>query len=276
MRLAISNIAWASSEDTVIAELLKQYGINAIDIAPGKYFPQPANATVQNIDKIKQWWNAHDIEITGMQSLLFGTQGLNVFGNQQSQQAMLLHLQDIFRIAQRLNATRLVFGSPRNRDCSGLTSDQAIEISVKFFGKLAKIAERYQVIVCLEPNPVRYGANFMTTTAETAYIVEQVQHTAIKMQLDTGAMAINNEDIQQILSHYSSLIGHIHISEIDLQPIGTGQINHNVIGQEIEKWLPSHLATIEMVGKDDQSNRATIAQALKYTIPIYGSQTEGG
>ncbi len=276
MRLSISNIAWSTSEDSIIAELLKQYGIHAIDIAPGKYFPQPANVSVQNIDKIKAWWNAYDIEIIGMQSLLFGTQGLNVFGDPQSQQAMLGHLEAIFRIAQRLDASRLVFGSPRNRDCTGLSADQAIDISVKFFRKLARLAERYQVMLCLEPNPERYGANFMTNTADTAYIVEQVDHAAIRMQLDTGAIAINNEDINHLLSQYSGLIGHIHLSEIDLQPFGSGKIHHDAICKGIKKWLPEHLATIEMVGQAGQSNRQTIELALKQAIAIYGSRDKEG
>ena len=42
MRLAISNIAWETTEDEVIAELLARFDVDAIDIAPGKYFPEPA------------------------------------------------------------------------------------------------------------------------------------------------------------------------------------------------------------------------------------------
>jgi D-psicose/D-tagatose/L-ribulose 3-epimerase len=42
MRLAISNIAWEVADDEDLLRLLKQYGVDAIDIAPGKYFPAPA------------------------------------------------------------------------------------------------------------------------------------------------------------------------------------------------------------------------------------------
>ena len=45
MRLAISNIAWDTSEDEAIAKLLRQYRVDAIDIAPGKYFPDPGKAS---------------------------------------------------------------------------------------------------------------------------------------------------------------------------------------------------------------------------------------
>ena len=58
MRLAISNIAWDTSEDEEIAEMLKRYGVDAIDIAPGKYFPEPDKATDEEIVRVKHWWAA--------------------------------------------------------------------------------------------------------------------------------------------------------------------------------------------------------------------------
>ena len=80
MRLAISNIAWDTAEDEAIATLLHRFGVDAIDVAPGKYFPEPAKATDEEIARVKNWWSERGIEITGMQALLFGTTGLNVFG----------------------------------------------------------------------------------------------------------------------------------------------------------------------------------------------------
>ena len=56
MRLAISNIAWDVSEDDDIIGLLKRYGVDAIDVAPGKYFPDPAKATDEEIARVKHWW----------------------------------------------------------------------------------------------------------------------------------------------------------------------------------------------------------------------------
>ena len=84
MRLAISNIAWDVAEDEVIAQLLGRYGIDAVDVAPGKYFPDPANASDDEIKRVRAWWAERGMEITGMQALLFGTSGLNMFGSPSS------------------------------------------------------------------------------------------------------------------------------------------------------------------------------------------------
>ncbi|MFD1693389.1 sugar phosphate isomerase/epimerase family protein [Azotobacter chroococcum] len=79
------------------------------------------------------------------------------------------------------------------------------------------------MLICLEPNPSCYGANFMTTSVETARVVREVAHPFIGMQLDTGALSINGEDPEAVLRDSSSLIGHIHASEPDLLPLGDGE-----------------------------------------------------
>lgn len=71
MRLAISNIAWDAAEDDAVALLLHRHGIDAIDIAPGKYFPEPAKALDEDIARVRNWWRDRGIEIFGMQALLF-------------------------------------------------------------------------------------------------------------------------------------------------------------------------------------------------------------
>ena len=53
----------------------------------------------------------------------------------------------------------------------------------------------------------------MITSHETAEIVKATNHDSIKMQLDTGAILMNREDLCSIFKDYSEIIGHIHLSE---------------------------------------------------------------
>lgn len=269
MRLSISNIAWDVSEDGEIAKLLNRYGINAIDIAPGKYFPNPTEATDVEIARIKRWWNERGIEIIGMQALLFGTTGLNVFGSPHAQSAMLQHLAAVCRIAAGLGAKKLVFGSPKNRDRAGLGDKEASDIAVHFFRQLGEIALINNVMICLEPNPPRYGANFMTTSAETAQVVANIAHPAIRMQLDTGALAINGEDVETAIQDNKMLIGHIHASEPDLVPLGDGDTDHARFAAKIKQHLPELIVTIEMVATKVEEHSISIERALRKAIKHY-------
>lgn len=275
MRLAISNLAWDVNEDEHVARLLQQRGIDAIDIAPGKYFPEPERAGDAELQAVRQWWGERGIAITGMQALLFGTQGLNVFGHEQSRHAMLTHLAAVCRIGGALGATRLVFGSPRNRDRSGLDDEQALEQAVSFFCALGDRAQAEGVIICLEPNPVRYGANFMTSSAETAAVVAAIDHPAIRMQFDSGALAINDEDPQQLLAAWAPLIGHVHASEPDLLPLGDGQTDHGRMHQALQHYLPDHIVCVEMLATREEAHLQSIERALQCAMLHYRPEQDG-
>lgn len=269
MRLAASNIAWDTDEDETIVKLLKKYEIDAIDIAPGKYFPNLPNTTDKEITEVKKWWDERSIEITGMQALLFGTSGLNVFGTIESREAMIAHLTAVCRIGGGLGAKKLVFGSPRNRDRTGLTENQAFDTAATFFSKVGAVAQSYGVILCLEPNPTCYGANFMTTSDETAQVVSQVSHPCIKMQFDTGAVAINGENPEIVLQKYAQLVGHIHASEPDLLPLGDANTEHKKMSSAIEKFLPNHLVSIEMLATKNEAHESSIERAFDVATRYY-------
>lgn len=269
MRLSISNLAWDVAEDDDVARSLRRYGIDAIDIAPGKYFPEPALASDRDVACVRGWWAEHGVEIVGMQALLFGTKGLNVFGTAEVRQAMLEHLAIVCRIGASLGATRLVFGSPRNRDRSGLTSHQAIDLALSFFRRLGALAESHGVVICLEPNPPCYGANFLTTGAETARFVEQVSHAAIRMQLDTGALTISGEDVALVLRGHGHLIGHVHASEPDLVPLGDGRTDHRKAHAALLKYLPEHMVTVEMLATKSERHVVAIERALRTAVESY-------
>ncbi|VWD30950.1 hypothetical protein BCO71033_03876 [Burkholderia contaminans] len=225
--------------------------------------------------RVKDWWNRRGIEIVGMQSLLFGTTGLNMFGTRDSRETMVAHIGAVCRVAKGVGATRLVFGSPKNRDRGELSDDQALDIAVPFFRRLGDIAGEHGVTICLEPNPPCYGANFMTTSDETLSVVRQIRHSAIKMQLDTGAMTINGEDATATVFSCAPLVGHIHASEPGLIPVGDGSCDHASIAHSIHNLLPGHIVAIEMVATNDEPHHVSIERALKTTLSFYGAPGAG-
>lgn len=273
MRLSISNIAWDVAEDEAIASLLKHFAVDAIDIAPGKYFPEPGLATSTQINDVRQWWQSRGIEIVGMQALLFGTTGLNVFGSAESQNKLLEHLQAVCRIGASIGAHYLVFGSPKNRDRTGFSDAQAHDTAMTFFNRLGDIAHAEGVCMCLESNPSCYGANFMTNSIDTAKVVSALSHPAIRMQLDTGAIAINEENTQQVLENYAHLIGHIHASEPSLLPLGDSSSDHAHNSQAINKYLPGKTVTIEMVATQNEPHLDAITRALTVANQYYATRT---
>jgi D-psicose/D-tagatose/L-ribulose 3-epimerase len=243
-------------------ELLNESDVNAIDLVPGRYFSDPPRATDLELDAVGKLWNEAGIEIVGMQALLFGTQGLNIFGSDDSQAAMLAHLDGVCRVGSHLGANRLVFGSPRNRDATGWEPAAARLRAVEFFKRLGEVAARHAVVVCLEPNPARYNCNFMTTTSEAADIVRAVGMSQIRLQFDTGSVRVNDEDAMAELVAHGELVGHVHLSEPDLAPLGSLNTDHRLYSSAIRRVLGEPLVTIEMLPPEDQLAGARSALAF--------------
>ncbi len=269
MRLSISNLAWDPIEDPSVAALLAAHGVDAIDVAPSKYFPDFAEANPSDLARVRRWWTDHGVEIIGMQALLFGTQGLNLFGDQSSREQMLNHLGHACRIAEGLGARFLVFGSPRNRDRSGLEEAAVMARARDFFRMLGEIAANHNTVVCLEPNPLAYGANFMTDSPSTAAVVRAVDHPAIRMQLDVGAMTVNEERASAVLEAEGALVAHIHVSEPGLALLGDCGTDHGPIASAIRRHCQDRIVTIEMLA-DEDGRTERVDRALAFASRWYG------
>lgn len=267
--ISISNIAWDVTKDEDIAKVLNEYAVPYIDIAPSKYFDLLSQTKEENILEVKSYWNSKGVEPIGMQALLFGTKGLNVFGTSKTQNLLLQHLAHICKIGRTLGAKKLVFGSPKNRDRSHLNDNQTLEIAVDFFRRLGTIAESYGVVICLEPNPECYQANFMTNSIDTANIVREIAHPNIRMQLDVGAMNINNEDPTSVIKTVAPLINHIHISEPQLAPLNKNNPYHKKAAEAIQTYLPAMPITIEMLTSNPSSSVQQVRNAIELIQQLY-------
>lgn len=274
MRISVSNLAWDINDDAEIANLLGQHGIDAIDVVPGKYFPSGAEARPDKVALVKRWWGDRGIQIKGLQSLLYGARGLNIFTEREATRPMLSHLAAVCRVSAGLGGGCLVFGSPLSRDRTGLSDEEAVDRATWFFQRFGDIAASNGVEVCLEPNPRCYGANFMTNSDETAAIVNLVGHPAIRMQLDTGALAINGEDPMEVIRRHHKLIGHVHASEPQLLPLGYGNADHDGTAAALRRYLPAAVVAVEMLPPTKQPGIRAIEQALFAAIRHYGDYSQ--
>ncbi|HEX8412813.1 MAG TPA: TIM barrel protein [Sphingomicrobium sp.] len=267
MQIGISNIAWEPVEDGAVAATLTARCIDCIDIAPGKYFPDPGAVSHDAVARVRDAWLAHGIRLHGMQALLFGTSGLNLFGDDGR---MFDRLAAVCRLGGRLGIGPLTFGSPRNRDRGGLSDRQAEDEAVRFFRRVADVAADAGVTLCLEPNPAVYNCNFMVTTDETAAIVRAVDRPAIRLQLDVGAIALNGEDPAATIAAHADLIGHVHASEPGLAAMGEADAPHAAAAAALRHHRPDLPVTIEMVAtQGPQAPR--IARSVEFIQSMYGA-----
>lgn len=269
MKIAISNIAWNVQEDEDILKLLKKYSILGVEIAPTKIWRNPTEESYQTINKYRKYWEKNGISVSSTQSILFGHPELSIFGNKDKRNATLICLEKMIRVSAWLGAEAIVFGSPKNRNRFNVNKAQALSIASDFFFKIAIISKKYNVFLCIEPNPIEYGTNFINNTGEAIELVKNVNHPNFKLHLDSGVMTVNGENVKEAITEGFPYLKHFHISEKILGPIGKGKTDHEKIANVLRTLQYKYWVSIEMRGMENNSNINAVDEALKFTSAIY-------
>jgi D-psicose/D-tagatose/L-ribulose 3-epimerase len=246
MRLSISNIAWPLENDCDVARVLNEHEIQGIEVAPTKMWPSPLEATLSEIREYRQWWKDRGIQIIAAQSLLYGRPDLTIFEDAHKRGQAFAYLEGIVQVAAELGAKALVFGSPKNRRIGRLLQEEVRVIALDFFGALGDSAARAGVAICLEANPVEYGADFVTSAHDAVTLVKKANNPGFRLHLDSGCMTLSGDPVHEVMRSGSAFLWHFHISEPYLGQIGSGTADHNAFAQGLHSIGYSGWISVEM------------------------------
>ena len=224
MKLAISNIAWATGDRVAAYHLMREHGVCGLEIAPGLFFsdaddpfsPSEAQAGPRLAEA-----TAAGLSIVSMQSLLFGVSGAALFGDAEARARFVGGMRRAIALAGRFEIPNLVFGSPAQRNIpDSMSPSEARDIGAGVFRELADGAAAAGTRIGIEFNPAAYGTNFLNTHEQAAEFVAAVDHPAVTLILDVGALHMNGdfERIEEIAQAHASRISHVHVSEPYLGP----------------------------------------------------------
>lgn len=226
MRLAVSNIAWDRADDEAAAAVLRSAGIDAVELAPTKTWPDLREADVASARDERDRWRERGLTVLSTQSLLFGRPDLQLFGGEQAVEDLLVHLELVLGLGAAMGAGPQVFGSPKNRRRGELPLERALPVAVDAFTRVAAIAEALGTTMVLEANPQDYGADFVTSAHEAASLVAAVGRPGLRLHLDTACMSLAGDDAVECVHRYAHLLAHVHLSEPDLGEVGVANPVH--------------------------------------------------
>lgn len=270
MRLAISNIAWPAGEDDAVAPLLHAHGVEGVELALTKVWPEPLAASAAAVRAYRDAWETRGVRIAALQALLFGKPHLTLFGPESLRRQTLEYLSGIIERAAWLGAEALVFGSPKNRQRGERSPREAWAIAVSFFRELGGVARRHDVRFCIEPNPAAYGCDFVTTVAEGVELVDAVGEEGFALHLDTGGMALAGESPTASILAAGERCRHFHVSEPFLAEVGAGATPHEACAQALHARHYRGWVSIEMgEAKAADGWRAAIERALGFVRATY-------
>jgi sugar phosphate isomerase/epimerase len=278
MNLAISNIAWRPEENAAIYPMLTEVGVRGLEIAPGLAFAEaadPFSPTEAEISHFRSEIDAHRLKPVSMQSLMFRAENARLFGDARARTAFETRLEEAIALAKRLEIPNLVVGSPTHRAIpAGMDRANAERIACAVFRRLGDKAGAAKTKLALEPNPATYGTNFLTTMDETITFAALVDHPAVTLNFDIGALHMNGEagSAMALYRRGGSKVSHVHVSEPNLSPAPQCEATFGAIAQDLIRngyggWFSIEMRPIGEYNRDNVRARAeSCARQLRSAI----------
>ena len=179
-----------------------------------------------------------------MQSIWFGITE-RLFGSREERSFLEHYTKRTILFAEALQCRNIVFGSPKNRILSDASQRS---LAIDFFREVGGFASTRDSVIAIEANPTIYGTNFLNTTREAVDFVQEVASPGVKINLDTGTIIANGEDVAEI-AVFLHTIHHVHISEPYLEPVRTRGIHAQLAGILTESGFNGYVS-IEMKRQD--------------------------
>lgn len=268
MNPTFSHIAWPPDEEAGALSILGELGLTAIEVAPVRAFGNPLLAEEAAVRDRTAWYAERGFTIQAFQALLFGTNGLELFGSDESVQRLKSVIIALGRIAGWAGAGLMVFGSPKNRLRGSLSHREAIQRASTFFREVGDACAEAGSCLVIEANPEAYGADFCNTLEQAAELVQATNSPGFGLHLDAGGMALSGEIFEPVLRESGGLLRHVHASQPNLMSFADPDPVHARIAPILHEIGYAGSVSVEMRAQPDGFD--SVRQAVEAVRNIYG------
>lgn len=271
MNIAISNIAWPKDQEAAVANKLVELGVTQVEVAPTAVWSDPLSVSSQDLQTYRKVWEDRGIEIIALQSLLYGHPELTLFDSAEVRQSTQTYIEGMIRIAGELGAKAMVFGSPKNRLRGELSEEAATDIAKEFFNTLGTYATEHGTHLCVEPNPVDYACDYITTGLQGVELVKAVDNPGFRLHLDAAGMQLAKDDCPAVIAAALPVLQHFHCSEPFLAPVGeaTSLPFHTLLAKALTANNYTGTVSIEMKTLPPDEVISGVSKAVRFAQEIY-------
>ena len=259
--------AWTNEEEKDVATCLKELGISKIEIAPTKIWKDPVSISNEDISEYLKFWEDYGIEVVAFQSMLYGHPEMKLFADDETRKETQDFLEKFIILAGKMKASKMVFGSPKNRQKETMPAQEAENIAVTFFDELGSIAPKNHTYFCLEPNPAEYDCDYITNVSQ-GQMVRKVNNPGFGLHLDTGN-DLAGDPIKQSREQAAPLLQHFHASSPYLALVEKGDIDHEQAAKALKDIGYAGFISIEMRPDEKGRNVERVKQAVNYIKTAY-------
>jgi sugar phosphate isomerase/epimerase len=265
IQLGCSNIAWPPAALSEALPLLKVLDFSIVEIAPFNVFGR-WDGIADQARRLREEAERHGLVCGALQGILYNAPDIELFASDASRRRLAKHLAHVATLAGILGAKACVFGAPRQRDPGDLPEASARQIAAEFFRAIGPVFAEHGSAIAFEANATRYGCRFITTTRAAIDFVAEVAAPGFGLQIDTGTVFLEHEPVE-VLCDAISLAVHAHVSEPDLQPIGSASLDHRALAGALRDGGYTGSLSIEMRAEPDW--RTAVTRAAEFVRMVY-------
>ncbi|MCH7935527.1 MAG: sugar phosphate isomerase/epimerase [Proteobacteria bacterium] len=232
IRLAVSNIALPAFDHADDFGRLREFGIEAIEVAPSRVWQDTWKGLAPDaVADYRRRIEDAGLDVVGLHSLFYDQPRLGLFKEPTERAESLDFLEHLSGVCRDLGGRTLIYGGGRQR--GALPEDEALAEAVDFFGELTKRVETHGTCFCFEPLGPG-DSDFINSALDSLAIVEEVASPALRVQLDAKALVENGEAVIETFEAVRSKLVHFHANEPGLGVLGsTGEVDHALFGNAL-------------------------------------------
>lgn len=231
MKFAVSNIGLKPYDHIDDLEALKKMGFEGLEVALSRAFFGDWNCPNSlQVEGYRRSIEANGLSIVGLHSLFWDRPKYSMFGDTYVKTKTMDFLVKLSAMCRDLGGKTLIYGSRTARTKGKRTMKEANTEAADFFDALCKRVEGHGTCFCIEPLETDVS-DYVHSVLESQAIVEAVNHSALKIQIDAKAMTLADEVQLEVFKSVRNDLVHVHVNEPGLDTLGSsGLVNHAKIG----------------------------------------------
>jgi len=227
MRVSLCNEVIAELPFARQCELAAALGYDGLEPAPFTFGEDPTKLTSAEITQLRRAAADAGIAITGLHYLMRAPAGLSITASDKAtRERSIAVMRAMCGLCAELGGKILVHGSPDQRVLEPGDEENSRKRGIECFAAVADAAADAGVAYCIEPL-ARNQTAFITTVAEAAAIVRQVNNPALRTMIDCSAAGqAENEPVDALVRRWlpTGLIAHMHFNDPNRRGPGEGDL----------------------------------------------------
>jgi len=226
---------------------IRRIGYTGIEISPFTLAESPGDISPDQRREYRDIIQSEGLRFVGLHWLMVSPKGLHVTTpDRDLRERSWRHITGLIDLCGDLGENGvMVFGSPKQRcTVDGLTPAEAARNFTAGLAAVEPHAQQRGVTILVEALPINQ-CDVITTLAEAAAIVDQVNSPAVRTMFDSHNAADESQPHAALADRYFDLIRHVHINELDGRHPGTGSYDFKPVLDVLRRRGYGHWVSLE-------------------------------